>query len=184
MIFGLRNTLKILSVLFILTFTLGFHLPDKLTIILVGDSTMSNKLPGDEPEKGWGQLLPDFFTDQVIIENHARNGRSTKSFFNEGLWKKVLYRINPGDFVLIQFGHNDSKISDSTRYAEANTTYRNYMINYILETRNKGGIPVLITPVNRRKFDEHGNFVDQHGDYPKVVREVASELNVPLIDLH
>jgi len=179
-----EKTFKASCVLCIVLFAMNFYLPEKVSIFLIGDSTMSNKLAGDEPEKGWGQLFPEYFNDQVLIENHAKNGRSTKSFINEGLWKKVLDRIKPGDFVLIQFGHNDSKASDSTRYAEANITYKNNLINYILETRNKGGIPVLITPVNRRKFDEHGNFVDQHGDYPKVVREVAAELNVHLIDLH
>lgn len=175
---------KLVFVLFTLIITLNFFLPEKVTIFLVGDSTMAIKTPDDEPEKGWGQVFVEFFNDRVNIENHARNGRSTKSFINEGLWKKVVDRIKPGDYVLIQFGHNDSKIADTSRYAEANTTYRNNLRKFVNDVRNKSGSPILITPVNRRKFVESGNFIDQHGDYPGVVREVALEMNVPLIDLH
>lgn len=158
--------------------------PQKITIYLIGDSTCADKPLNDNPERGWGQLIPNFFSDDVIIENHAVNGRSTKSFYNEGLWKAVYDKLKPGDYVFIQFGHNDQKIADTTRYAEPHTAYKQNLIRYVNETRAKGAVPVLLTPVNRRKYDEQGKFVDQHGDYPGVVREVAKELNVPLIDVH
>ncbi|MFH1213587.1 MAG: rhamnogalacturonan acetylesterase, partial [Candidatus Neomarinimicrobiota bacterium] len=96
----------------------------------------------------------------------------------------VLKNLQPGDYVLIQFGHNDAKFSDTTRYAEAHRAYRANLIKFVQETRSKGANPILITPVNRRKFSKTGKFIDQHGDYPVVVRELAAELNVPLIDLH
>lgn len=168
----------------LLLFLLNFTLSQNPTLFLVGDSTMSDKLPEDEPEKGWGQMLPLFFNSNIKIENHAKNGRSTKSFIEQGLWNNVLTRVKSGDYVLIQFGHNDSKISDTSRYAEANSTFKTNLIRYVTEIRAKNGIPVLLTPVNRRKFDQSGNFVDQHGDYPLVIRAVAEEYDVPLIDLH
>jgi len=154
------------------------------TIHLIGDSTMADKPLDDNPERGWGQLFPLFFTQEVEIINYARNGRSTKSFIDQGLWNKVLKNLKPGDYVLIQFGHNDAKISDTTRYAEAHTAYRTNLIKFVQETRTKGANPLLITPVNRRKFDDDGKFIDQHGDYPIVVRELSKELNVSLLDLH
>ena len=165
---------------------LSYHFTNesKQTIFLIGDSTMSDKPLDDNPEHGWGQVFPNWFTSEVKIENHAKNGRSTKSFFNQGLWKVVYDKLKPGDYVFIQFGHNDSKITDTSRYAEPHTTYKQFLIRYVNDTRSKGAIPILITPVNRRKFDDEGKFVDQHGDYPGVVREVANEMNVPLIDLH
>ena len=153
-------------------------------IYLVGDSTMANKPVEDNPERGWGQLFPLFFDEGVTIENNAKNGRSTKNFIREGLWQNVLDKLKPGDYVFIQFGHNDQKISDTNRYAEAHTTYRQNLIRYVAETREKGANPVLLTPVNRRKFDKDGKFIDQHEDYPSVVRSVATEMEVPLIDLH
>lgn len=157
---------------------------EKITIYLIGDSTCADKPLDDNPERGWGQVFPNFFTSNVIIENHAVNGRSTKSFRTEGRWQKILDQLKPGNYVFIQFGHNDSKINDTTRYAEAHSDYKKNLIRYVEETRSKGSIPVLLTPVNRRKFDANGKFVDQHADYPVVVREVAAELNVPLIDVH
>ena len=162
----------------------NFFIEDKPTLYLIGDSTMADKLLDDNPERGWGQLFPNFFNDNVVIENHAKNGRSTKSFIDQGLWKAVYDKLKPGDYVFIQFGHNDSKISDTTRYAEPHTAYKQNLIRYVNDSRAKGAFPILITPVNRRKFDDDGKFVDQHGDYPGVVREVAKSLNVPLIDLH
>ena len=157
---------------------------EKPRIFLIGDSTCANKNPYDAPETGWGQVLPELFMNVVEIQNHAVNGRSTKSFRNQGLWKKVHDQLHKGDFVFIQFGHNDQKESDTTRYAAAQTDYRKNLIRYIEETQAKGATPVLLTPVMRRKFDESGKFVDQHGEYPVVVREIAKQLNVPLIDMH
>ena len=145
---------------------------------------MANKNPYDAPETGWGQVFNEFFTDEVQIFNYALNGRSTKSFRDQGHWKKVIENIQAGDYVFIQFGHNDQKKSDSTRYAAPQTDYRKNLQKYIDETRAKGGIPLLLTPVMRRKFDENGAFVDQHGQYPQVVKELAKLNNVDIIDLH
>jgi lysophospholipase L1-like esterase len=153
-------------------------------IHLIGDSTMADKPLDDNPERGWGQMFPLFFTNEIQIINYARNGRSTKSFIDQGLWNEVYNNLKPGDYLFIQFGHNDAKKSDTTRYAEAHTVYRDNLIRFITEARAKGANPVLITPVNRRKFSQAGEFTDQHGDYPGVVREVAAEYDVPLIDLH
>ncbi len=173
---------KIISLLsLILLFS--FHQPDKIRVFLIGDSTMANKWEADFPETGWGMPFAKLFNEATEVQNHAYNGRSTKSFRKEGRWKKVYDQIRPGDYVLIQFGHNDSKKSDPNRYAEANTDYRTNITRYIAETRDKGGIPILLTPVQRRKFDENGHFVDQHGDYPRVVREVAKKEEVFLIDV-
>lgn len=157
---------------------------EKPRIFLIGDSTCANKNPYDAPETGWGQVLPELFTNAVEIQNHAVNGRSTRSFRNQGLWKKVHDQLHKGDYVFIQFGHNDQKESDTTRYAAAQTDYRKNLIRYIEETQAKGATPVLFTPVMRRKFDEAGKFVDQHGEYPVVVREIAKQYNITLIDMH
>jgi lysophospholipase L1-like esterase len=179
-----RCLIKASTLILLALFTAFKAGEEKPVIFLIGDSTCADKPLDDNPERGWGQLLPNFFLQSIKIENHAKNGRSTKSFRTEGLWKNVFDKLKPGDYVFIQFGHNDQKINDSTRYAEAHTNYRQNLIRYVEETRLKGAIPVLLTPVNRRKFDDQGKFVDQHADYPIVVREVAKEMNVPLIDVH
>lgn len=153
-------------------------------IFLVGDSTMADKPLIGNPERGWGQMIPSFCKDGVSIENHARNGRSTKSFIREGRWNAVVERLRPGDYVLIQFGHNDAKKEDSTRFADAHTDYKTNLLQMIRDARSKQATPVLITPVCRRRFDANGKFYDVHGDYPPVVRELSKEENVPLIDLH
>lgn len=173
-------------VLFIFSAFISYHfiVDNKPTIFLIGDSTMAEKTLDDNPARGWGQVFPNFFTKQVLIENHAKNGRSTKSFINQGLWEVVYDKLKPGDYVFIQFGHNDSKITDTSKYAEPHTTYKQNLIRYVNDSRAKGAFPILITPVNRRKFDNEGKFVDSHGDYPGIVREVANEMNIPLIDLH
>ncbi len=160
-------------------------LPDKKpTIFLIGDSTCANKPLEDNPERGWGQLLPNYFTNDVEIQNHAVNGRSTKSFINEHRWDTVMSRLKAGDFVMIQFGHNDEKSEDSTRSAPAHTLYKENLIRFINDVRSKGATPILITPVMRRNFDASGKFVDTHGDYPAVVKEVGTQMNVAVVDLH
>lgn len=175
---------KILLFILCLSF-LAFHPgEEKLRVFLIGDSTMANKLPFDAPETGWGMVLQQYFSNAVEVQNHAVNGRSTKSFRAEGRWNKVLDQMRPGDWVFIQFGHNDQKSTDSTRYAAPQTDYRKNLSRYVEEARAKGGNPILLTPVMRRKFDENGKFVDQHGEYPQVVKEVAKALRVPLIDMH
>ncbi len=178
------NKLSSLLIIAVSLTLLIFAATNRPSIHLIGDSTMADKPLDDNPERGWGQLFPLFFTQDVEIINYARNGRSTKSFIDQGLWNNVLKNLKPGDYVLIQFGHNDAKISDTTRYAEAHTAYRANLIKFVQETRSKGANPILITPVNRRKFSAAGEFIDQHGDYPVVVRELSKELDVPLLDLH
>lgn len=165
-------------------FFLGFHYQDQrpVHIFMIGDSTMSNKETETEPERGWGQMLQLFFTDKVKVSNHARNGRSSKSFLDEGLWQIVLDSLRKGDYVIIQFGHNDQK-NDTTRHTDPYSTYKSNLKKYVNETREKGALPVLCTSIVRRIFDEQGNLIDTHGEYPVVTRLVAKEMNVPLLDL-
>ncbi len=179
------SKMKKASIVLLVLTALAFQIPQKpIRIFMIGDSTMADKPLTDNPERGWGQLFPQYFTSDVTIKNHAVNGRSTKSFLKEGRWDTVLKYLQNGDWVFIQFGHNDEKIEDSNRYAAPQTTYRDNLVRFVKETRAKGANPILVTPVMRRKFDAAGKFVDQHGEYPDVVRAIAKEMNVPLIDLH
>lgn len=160
------------------------HRPvNNFTIHTIGDSTMADKKPEVFPETGWCQAFPPLLIPGVTLRNHAVNGRSTKSFIDEGRWKNVTDSLRAGDYVWIQFGHNDQKIQDSTRYTEPRGKYRENLQQFIVETREKGATPILFTSIVRRKFDDSGNPVDTHGEYPEVVRELASAMNVTLIDL-
>ena len=155
------------------------------TIFLIGDSTMANKpLIPENPERGWGQMLPPYFKAGVRLENHAMNGRSSKSFRDEGRWQAVEDSLKPGDWVIIQFGHNDEKDQDPTRFTTPFGSFKTNLTQYVLDTRAHGANPDLATPIARRKFDESGKLVDTHGDYVKAVRDVAAEQGVPLIDLN
>lgn len=156
----------------------------KTTLFLIGDSTMSNKdNPDKNPEHGWGQVLPQYFTSEIEIQNHAMNGRSSKSFRTEGRWEKVEKQLKKGDFVVIQFGHNDQKLKDSTKFTNPYTQYRANLERYVRETRAKGAIPVLMTSIVRRNFNEHGVLLDTHSNYPLVVRLVADDLKVAFVDM-
>jgi lysophospholipase L1-like esterase len=155
---------------------------ERPTIFLVGDSTMADKPLVGNPERGWGMALPVFLKDGVRVENHAKNGRSTKNFITEGRWDSVVRSLKPGDYVLIQFGHNDSKVSDTSRFAAPRTDYRQNIIRFVRETRGKGGTPILLTSVARRKFDQ-GKIVDSHSEYSAVVKEVGREESVAVVDL-
>lgn len=163
---------------------LGFSQPAKrpVTIFLAGDSTMADKPNFDHPERGWGMLLPEFFTSDVTIDNRARNGRSTRSFLEEGLWQGIMDEIHRGDYVVIQFGHNDSK-GNSDRYASPEQ-YKVNLIRFVKETIAHAAHPVLCTPIMRRRFDQNGKFYDTHGLYPDMVRQVADSLEVPMVDMH
>ena len=156
-----------------------------LTLFLIGDSTMADKpmIPAN-PERGWGQLLPMYFRNGVRVENHAVNGESTKSFLDQGRWAMVTNRLKPGDYVIIQFGHNDEKQYNTRLYAEPFGSFKTNLTRYVLETRDHQAIPVLATPVARRKFNDQGNLIDTHGDYVPAVRQVAREQHVPLLDLN
>ncbi len=162
---------------------LGFTPERKVVIYTIGDSTMANKtLANNALERGWGQVLGAYFDSRYVeVSNHAKNGRSSLSFRNEGLWAPVYDNIKPGDYVLIQFGHNDEKPSPD-RHTDPGSTFNDQLRQYVLETREKGGVPVLLTPIVRRKFDENGRLIPTHGDYPQAVRDVAAELGVILID--
>lgn len=125
------------------------------TIFMIGDSTMADKdISKGSPERGWGMVLQGFFTEDIIVDNHARNGRSSVSFRNEGLWDKVMERIKSGDYVFIQFGHNDEKLDkpNSIRHTDPGSTFDEMLETYVRETREKGGIPVLFNCVERRNF--------------------------------
>ncbi len=165
--------------------SVAFGQKHSITVYLAGDSTMAQKQPHKRPETGWGEMLQQYFdANKVKIENRAVNGRSTKSFIAEGRWQQIADNLKKGDYVFIEFGHNDEKSEDPTRYAAPNTDYRNNLIKFVTEVRMKKAFPVLLTPVMRRKFDTGGNFQDTHGEYPDSVRKVAQELKVPLIDMH
>lgn len=172
---------SILILVLILEACTGVQKP--IDVYMVGDSTMSNKKAEVYPETGWGQVFDEFFDEQVTVHNHAVNGRSTKSFITEGRWQTVLDNMKQGDYVFIQFGHNDQKDQDSTRYTDPYGTYSQNLEKYVRESRDKGAIPILLTSIVRRKFDENGQLLDTHGDYPVAMRAVAKELDVPMIDL-
>jgi lysophospholipase L1-like esterase len=154
----------------------------KITIWLVGDSTMSIKETRAYPETGWGMPFVHFFDSTVTIENRAKNGRSTKTFIAENLWKGVTDNLQEDDYVFIQFGHNDEAREKTERYTRPDE-YKANLTRFITETRNKKGRPILLTPVTRRRFDSTGRIMETHGVYSEVVRILAKELNVPLIDL-
>lgn len=145
---------------------------------------MANKEnPDKNPEHGWGQMLPLLLTTGIEVQNHATNGRSSKSFRTEGRWDKVKKQLTKGDFVIIQFGHNDQKINDSARFTNPYTQYRTNLERYVQETREKGAIPILMTSIVRRNFNENGVLTDTHKEYPLVVKMVAQDLKVPFVDL-
>jgi lysophospholipase L1-like esterase len=127
--------------------------------------------------------LGHFFVDPAMVQNHAVNGRSTKSFIDEGRWDKVVAELKPGDFVIIQFAHNDEKKEDPKRYADPATSFPGNLRRFINDSRAKGANPILATPVCRRKFDSSGKLVDTHGAFPEAVRAVAKKEKVPLLDL-
>ncbi len=156
----------------------------QVTVFLAGDSTMASKLPEKRPETGWGEMLGHHFkAGKVRIENRAANGRSTKTFLSEGKWQTIIDELKKGDYVFIQFGHNDSSKEKGERYAPPEL-YRANLIRFIGDVRSKKAHPVLLTPVMRRRFDKDGKFYDTHGEYPVIVCDVAKAEGVPLIDMH
>jgi lysophospholipase L1-like esterase len=172
-----------LLILFIL-FPFSTFAKDPVTIYLAGDSTCADKQPEKRPETGWGEMLGGHFKDgKVKIDNRAMNGRSTKTFISEGRWQAIVDALDAGDYVFIQFGHNDSSKDKGERYTPP-ADYRKNLIKFVEEVRAKQATPVLLTPVMRRRFDAQGAFYDTHGEYPDIVREVAGEYKVSLIDMH
>ena len=154
------------------------------TIHLMGDSTMAEKdLPKAGQERGWGMMFPNFLDKDVQVVNYAQNGRSTKSFIDMGLWNKVYNAVQPGDYVFIEFGHNDAKKDDPARYAPAYGAYQDNLRTFIDGVREKGGTPVLLSPIARRWFK--GGKLDRncHTDYPAAMESVAQEKGVTFIDM-
>ena len=182
--------------------------PDKTTtIFVIGDSTAANKdLSKGKTERGWAQMLQMYFdTTYIRVDNHAVNGRSSKSFINEGRWDKVLSLIKPGDYVIIQFGHNDEK-PKADRHTDPGSTFDYNLAKFVRETREKGGLPVLMNCVVRRNFFvqapendddeklrtqtfkdgvkmvEGDTLVDTHGLYRVAPRDVAQSMNCHFVD--
>ncbi|WP_210519128.1 rhamnogalacturonan acetylesterase [Hymenobacter terricola] len=160
----------------------AFAAPSRhITVYLVGDSTMSAKEVKAYPETGWGMPFAIFFDETVTVDNRAQNGRSTKSFVAENRWQPVAAALHEGDYVFIQFGHNDEVPTKRSFTPEAD--YKNYLIRFIAETRAKKATPILLTPVARRKFDAAGKVEETHAMYAEIVRATAREQQVALIDL-
>lgn len=209
----MKNKITLLLGLFIIL-TAFSPAGRNITIFTIGDSTMANKkLEGGNPERGWGQMLSRYFTDGITIDNHAVNGRSSKSFIDEGRWDNVLSKIQKGDYVFIQFGHNDEK-DNPKRHTDPGTTFDANLRKFVEETRAKGGIPVLFNSIVRRNFGKSGadavadaikqddirngidpkapkevieegaKLIDTHGAYLDSPANVAKELNVAFIDLN
>ena len=153
---------------------------DAVTVYIVGDSTVTDQ--PREPWNSWGQMLPRFFRPGVAVANHAESGESLKSSLKARRLDKVLSTIKSGDYLFIQFGHNDQK--ERGEGVGAFTTYKSDLKLYVAEARKRGAIPVLITPVNRRTFDDSGKITNSLGDYPDAVRQAAEEENVALMDLN
>lgn len=167
---GLDHTLAVLEIT---------PAPNVPALHLMGDSTVADQ--PSEPYASWGQMLPLYMDDQLLVVNHAQSGDSLRSAYGANRLAKVISLLHDGDYVAIQFGHNDEK--DKTPGAGAFTTYKDMLKRYVTEIKAAKGRPILITPVHRRTFDKDGQLTNSHGDYPAAVRQVAEEEKVPLIDL-
>lgn len=152
-------------------------------IHLAGDSTLAEKLPEKRPETGWGeQLAARFQPGSVRVLNHAKDGRSTRTFIEEGRWQALLDGLQAGDWVLIQFGHNDQSVEKPDRYTPL-ADYERNLARFVADVRARGATPILLTPVARRRYDGEGRVQDSHGEYPGRVRALAAREHVALIDL-
>jgi len=156
--------------------------PRRRTLHIAGDSTAARKYADAAPETGWGMALPFFLGRSLTVANHAMNGRSSKSFIDEGRLTALLEGVRPGDLVLVQFGHNDEKTEDPTRGTDPYTTYQDCLRRYIDGARARRATPVLLTPVERRRFAADGTARATHGEYPAAMRALAAEEQVALLD--
>ncbi|MDQ4139902.1 MAG: rhamnogalacturonan acetylesterase [Bacteroidota bacterium] len=179
----MKGILKNLSWALVLMLLMAFSLPQKskIKVYLIGDSTMAIKEPRYYPETGWGMPFVYFFDSTVEVDNRAKNGRSTKTFISEGLWQPVANNLKEGDYVFIQFGHNDEIKTKKSYVPEGE--FQNNLKRFVTETRRKKAKPILLTPVARRKFDEAGNIEGTHEVYSQLVRKVAREEKVTIIDM-
>ncbi|MFV0391016.1 MAG: rhamnogalacturonan acetylesterase [Paludibacteraceae bacterium] len=187
--------IKSLFILIVLMLIFVSFTSRQTKILMAGDSTMADKVffktvtdsvdgqVFEEPflERGWGQLLPEFVNEKVIVKNYAKNGRSTRTFIEEGLWTELINSTSKGDFVIIQFGHNDAAVAKKS-YTNSEQFRLNF-IAFVNDVRAKGANPIVCTPVARRKFNENGILELTHGEYPDLIRSLAKAQKVPLIDL-
>ena len=153
---------------------------EPITVYLAGDSTVTDQ--PEEPWIGWGQMLPLFFGPGVVVANHAESGLALSSFFAHRRFDKILESIRPGDYLFVQFGHNDMK--ERGEGIGPWTSYRDALRRVVDEVRARGAHPVLLTSMQRRRFDDEFRQFATLGDFPLVVRRVAAERAVPLIDLN
>ena len=149
------------------------------TIYIIGDSTVEDNKP---PFRGWGWALPEYVAGGVQVANHAMSGRSTRSFVDEGRFDPVREGMQPGDVLLIQFGHNDEK-DDAERHTDPDGSYQDFLRMYCRTAMDKGALPVLLSPVSRRIYVSGGSLLYTHGAYPAAVKKVAQELGIPFLDL-
>ena len=173
---------KLIVILSVVLLSFQNEIKRPIHIFMIGDSTMANKSERAMPETGWGQVLHYYFNDSVVVDNHAVNGRSSKSFIDQGRWDRVIEQVQPGDYVIIQFGHNDEK-PDEKRHTDPYTTFVDNLKRFINETKEKQGIPVLCTSIVRRHFNDKGKLIDTHGEYIEATRLVAKETGVYFIDM-
>jgi lysophospholipase L1-like esterase len=173
---------KIIFFSFLVISVTAFAPKKKINVWLIGDSTMAWKKPQNDPESGWGEGLKHFINGSATVHNHAASGRSTKSFVNEKRWQAVLDSIRPGDYVVIQFGHNDEKPAASL-HTDPFTTYKEYLKKFVDETRSKKAIPIICSSIIRRHFDSEGKLKNTHGDYIEASRQIAAETNTIFIDM-
>lgn len=203
---SLKLVRQLIAILVIMLFCTAATTDKTTTIFIIGDSTAANKdISNGKVERGWGMALQCFFDDNIVVDNHAVNGRSSLSFLNEGRWDKVLQKLKPGDYVIIQFGHNDEK-PQANRHTDPGSTFDYNLARYVRETREHGGIPVLMNAVVRRNFFvkapdndddeklrtttfqdgvkmvEGDSLVDTHGLYAQAPRDVAKRMNVHFVD--
>lgn len=175
---------RIASTIALLLVAAAFAYAQKTTIHLMGDSTMAPKdLSGGNPERGWGMMFPNFLDNEIEVINYARNGRSTKSFQDLGHWDQVKANLKAGDYVFIQFGHNDAKQDDPVRYADPWGAYSDNLRLFIRTAREAGATPVLLTPVTRRWFKDGKLDRNCHTDYPAAMKKVAEETGTELLDI-
>ncbi|MCD7936663.1 MAG: rhamnogalacturonan acetylesterase [Tannerellaceae bacterium] len=149
-------------------------------IFLAGNSTVVDE--GQEPWCGWGQVFPSFFTEKIAIANYAESGQAANTFVSSKRLAKMLTKVKPGDFLLIEFGHNDQKQTGEGKGPYS--SYKSDLKHILREALAKGVQPILVTPMHRRRFDEHGKVVNTHGEYPNAMKQLAEEEQIPLIDLN
>ena len=167
-------------VIFMCTFVV--HGQENTIVYMAGDSTMSIKAVKDYPETGWGMPFSYFFDDSITVDNRAKNGRSTRTFISEQRWRAIIDNVRQGDFVIIQFGHNDQSKHKQDRYTTPDEFSAN-LLRFIAEVKEKQASPILMTPITRRYFKEDGTIKDTHPIYADIVRSVAKQSKVVFIDM-